>query len=90
MTKNLFSTSSLIVNFHLFSQRILFLAIGICFSLILNAQVSKSLNVTAGSLSERCHSFEREQKRGVVGFAFVTHFDFDAVACSEELLNSVS
>jgi hypothetical protein len=63
MTKNLLPTSSItknnfathsteIVKFHLLGKRILMLTIGICFSLFVNAQVSKTVNLTtAGTLS---------------------------------------
>ena len=62
MSKKLFSNSSIsegnpsphrtkTLKFHLFGKKILVLTICIFFSFILNAQVSKTLNVTAGSLS---------------------------------------
>jgi hypothetical protein len=63
MTKNHLSTfsitednfaplSTIIVKFHLFGKRILLLAIGVCLSLLVNAQVSKTINLTtAGTLS---------------------------------------
>ena len=47
-------------NLPFIGKRILLFAISICFSLTLNAQVSKSLNVTAGSLSSALTATELE------------------------------
>ena len=69
MTKKLFSNSSIsegnpsphrtkTLKFHLFGKKILVLTICIFFSFILNAQVLKTLNVTAGSLSTALTTIE--------------------------------
>ena len=70
MTQNLFSNSAFSadnssssfekVSFNFMSKRLLLVLAGILISLILNAQVSKSLNVTAGSLSSALTATELE------------------------------
>jgi hypothetical protein len=57
MKKSNWNISSLIFKIHLFGKRILLLAIGICFSVILNAQGSKSADVNESIIAENYHPF---------------------------------
>jgi len=86
MTQNLFSNSAFSednssssyekIIFNFMSKRLLFVLAGILISLILNAQISKSLNVTAGSLSSALTATELETVTNLILTGTIDARDF--------------